>query len=111
MRILLTRQGTHGGAGTTHTAARAGVPQIVVPHIADQYYWGHRVHQLGIGPAPLRRRGLSARALCGAIAETAAGTRQQWTAYEMGAVLREIAERASERAVNVIVGAHAARNA
>ena len=26
----------HGGAGTTTTAARAGVPQVVIPHIADQ---------------------------------------------------------------------------
>jgi UDP:flavonoid glycosyltransferase YjiC (YdhE family) len=98
----------HGGAGTTHTAARAGVPQIVVPHIADQYYWGHRVHQLGIGPAPLRRSHLSAGVLRSAIVETAAGTRQQRTAYEMGAVLRDIAERASERAVDAVVGAHAA---
>ncbi|HEY6865833.1 MAG TPA: glycosyltransferase, partial [Candidatus Eisenbacteria bacterium] len=30
----------HGGAGTTASVARAGVPQIVVPHIADQFYWG-----------------------------------------------------------------------
>ena len=28
----------HGGAGTTTTAARAGLPQVVVPHIADQPY-------------------------------------------------------------------------
>lgn len=31
----------HGGAGTTATAARAGVPQLVVPHCGDQFYWGH----------------------------------------------------------------------
>jgi vancomycin aglycone glucosyltransferase len=39
----------HGGAGTTTTAARAGTPQVVVPHIYDQYYWANRVKQLGIG--------------------------------------------------------------
>jgi vancomycin aglycone glucosyltransferase len=39
----------HGGAGTTTVAARAGKPQVVVPHLYDQYYWSHRVHQLGIG--------------------------------------------------------------
>lgn len=33
----------HGGAGTTATSAASGVPQIVVPHVLDQYYWGHRV--------------------------------------------------------------------
>jgi vancomycin aglycone glucosyltransferase len=41
----------HGGAGTTATAARAGVPQVVVPQIADQPYWAGRVAALGIGVA------------------------------------------------------------
>jgi vancomycin aglycone glucosyltransferase len=41
----------HGGAGTTTTAARAGVPQVVVPQIADQPYWAGRVAALGIGAA------------------------------------------------------------
>jgi vancomycin aglycone glucosyltransferase len=41
----------HGGAGTTTTAARAGAPQVVVPHIADQPYWAARVADLGIGVA------------------------------------------------------------
>jgi vancomycin aglycone glucosyltransferase len=41
----------HGGAGTTTTATAAGVPQVVVPQIADQPYWGRRVSDLGIGAA------------------------------------------------------------
>jgi vancomycin aglycone glucosyltransferase len=41
----------HGGAGTTTTATRAGVPQVIVPQIADQPYWGRRVAELGIGAA------------------------------------------------------------
>ncbi|MET9010083.1 glycosyltransferase [Streptomyces olivaceoviridis] len=41
----------HGGAGTTTTAARAGVPQVVVPQAADQPYWAGRVAELGIGAA------------------------------------------------------------
>ena len=41
----------HGGAGTTHTAAVAGVPQAVVPQFADQNYWAGRVADLGIGTA------------------------------------------------------------
>jgi vancomycin aglycone glucosyltransferase len=43
----------HGGAGTTTAAARAGAPQVVLPHILDQYYWAHRVQQLGLGPRGL----------------------------------------------------------
>ncbi|MET9296448.1 glycosyltransferase [Streptomyces sp. NPDC003077] len=41
----------HGGAGTTTTATRAGVPQVVVPQAADQPYWAGRVAELGIGAA------------------------------------------------------------
>jgi vancomycin aglycone glucosyltransferase len=43
----------HGGAGTTTAAARAGIPQLVVPHILDQFYWAHRVEVLGLGPPSL----------------------------------------------------------
>lgn len=53
----------HGGAGTTATAARAGTPQVVVPHFGDQFYWANRVHKLGLGPRPLLRPILTARAL------------------------------------------------
>ncbi|SHF92332.1 glycosyltransferase [Streptoalloteichus hindustanus] len=41
----------HGGAGTTTTAARAGVPQVVVPQLVDQPFWADRVAELGIGVA------------------------------------------------------------
>ena len=41
----------HGGAGTTHTAARAGAPQVVVPQIGDQPQFAARVAELGIGAA------------------------------------------------------------
>jgi UDP:flavonoid glycosyltransferase YjiC (YdhE family) len=45
----------HGGAGTTHAAARAGVPQVIMPQLLDQHYWAHRVHRAGIGPRPVPR--------------------------------------------------------
>jgi UDP:flavonoid glycosyltransferase YjiC (YdhE family) len=43
----------HGGAGTTTAAAVAGIPQVLLPHILDQYYWAHRVKVLGLGPTAL----------------------------------------------------------
>jgi UDP:flavonoid glycosyltransferase YjiC (YdhE family) len=57
----------HGGAGTVYAAARAGVPQVVVPHILDQYYWGNRVHKLGLGPRPINRSRLTLRSLVSAV--------------------------------------------
>ncbi len=43
----------HGGAGTTAAVLRAGVPQIVLPHTADQPFWGRRAHALGVAAAPI----------------------------------------------------------
>jgi vancomycin aglycone glucosyltransferase len=59
----------HGGAGTTTTAARAGVPQVVVPHVFDQIYWGERVRALGLGPPAIPRMRLSVERLAGALRE------------------------------------------
>ncbi|MCA9884165.1 MAG: glycosyltransferase family 1 protein [Anaerolineae bacterium] len=39
----------HGGMGTTHHAIVHGVPQIVVPHAADQRIQGRRVAQAKLG--------------------------------------------------------------
>lgn len=43
----------HGGAGATAAGLRAGIPNIVIPHAADQPFWGSRVQALGAGPAPV----------------------------------------------------------
>lgn len=59
----------HGGTGTTATAARAGVPQIIIPHLLDQFYWAKRVYISGIGPKPIPRSRLNAKRLAKAIAE------------------------------------------
>jgi vancomycin aglycone glucosyltransferase len=53
----------HGGAGTTTVAAAAGAPQLVVPHLYDQYYWASRVRRLGIGVAGPSARRLTVPAL------------------------------------------------
>jgi len=45
----------HCGAGTTAAAARAGVPQIPVPHAFDQPWWSSRLGQLGVAGAALPR--------------------------------------------------------
>ncbi len=60
----------HGGAGTTTAAARAGIPQIIVPHIADQFYWGRRVESLGVAPPVIARRRFSAEGLAASLSAT-----------------------------------------
>ena len=40
----------HGGAGTTHSMVRAGVPSVFMPFIVDQPWWAMRLHKAGLGP-------------------------------------------------------------
>lgn len=83
----------HGGAGTTTTAARAGAPQIVIPHLLDQFYWGHRVETLGLGlQAPSRAR-LRADSLGALLREVLQNEMLAERARQVGAELREHARR------------------
>ena len=59
----------HGGAGTTSAGLCAGIPNIVVPHTADQPFWGSRVHAVGAGPKPIPVKKLSVENLMRAIAD------------------------------------------
>lgn len=39
----------HGGAGTTGASLRAGLPTIIKPWFGDQFFFGSRVEDLGVG--------------------------------------------------------------
>ena len=39
----------HGGAGTSASVLFAGKPQIIIPHIADQWFWGAEFKRLRVG--------------------------------------------------------------
>ena len=57
----------HGGAGTTAAALRAGKPSVVVPFFGDQPFWGKRVHDLGVGSAPIPQKRLEVDELVSAL--------------------------------------------
>ena len=57
----------HGGAGTTSAGLRAGIPNIVIPFIADQPFWGRRVQAIGAGPQPIPAKEISTQKLIQAI--------------------------------------------
>jgi sterol 3beta-glucosyltransferase len=59
----------HGGFGATAAGLRAGIPALVVPHIADQFCWAKIVHELGVGPQPIRRARLSTDGLARSLDE------------------------------------------
>lgn len=57
----------HGGAGTTAAGLRAGRPMLICPFIADQPFWGKRIHALGVGPQPVPQKKLSVKKLANAL--------------------------------------------
>ncbi|KAL2334925.1 hypothetical protein Fmac_016138 [Flemingia macrophylla] len=57
----------HGGAGTTATGLKAGCPTTIVPFFGDQFFWGDRIYQKGLGPAPIPISQLSLESLSNAI--------------------------------------------
>jgi sterol 3beta-glucosyltransferase len=59
----------HGSWITTHLAAQAGIPQLVLPQASDQYLWGDRVMKAGLGPKWVDMNRLDARKLAQAISQ------------------------------------------
>lgn len=90
----------HGGAGTTAAGLRAGVPSIVIPFFGDQPFWGQRVADLGVGPAPIPRPKLTAERLAQAIQQAVSNQAMRQRAAELGAAIR--AEDGVARAVAVV---------
>jgi UDP:flavonoid glycosyltransferase YjiC (YdhE family) len=90
----------HGGFGTTSAGLRAGIPMLVIPHLADQFYWGQRVYELGIGPPPIRRPGLDSDGLTAALRQLVDNEALRTTASQLGEQIR--AENGVENAVRLI---------
>ena len=90
----------HGGAGTIATAARAGVPQIVLPQAADQFLWRSQVVRLGLGPrAPMLRLASAAslaRAITAALSEPAYRQRAEDMAARLQAAPDGVATTVAE---------------
>jgi sterol 3beta-glucosyltransferase len=58
----------HGGAGTTHSAARAGVPSVPLPIGTDQFFWASRLAAAGVAPKYMRGTKIDDRSLAKMIA-------------------------------------------
>ncbi|MCA9922892.1 MAG: glycosyltransferase family 1 protein [Anaerolineales bacterium] len=78
----------HGGAGTTAAGLRAGVPNIVVPYFADQYFWGKRVHRLGVGPKPIARQRLNEDRLTAVLQQATQSATMKQQAADIGRRIR-----------------------
>jgi UDP:flavonoid glycosyltransferase YjiC (YdhE family) len=77
----------HGGAGSTAASLRAGKPTVICPFFGDQPFWGRRVQALGVGPAPIEQKNLTAETLAEAIARAAGDTAMAGNARSLGAAI------------------------
>ncbi|WP_312856646.1 glycosyltransferase [Phytoactinopolyspora halotolerans] len=59
----------HGGVGTVSAALRAGIPQVVMPFIEDQFFYARRLHDLGVAPDPLPQHALTPQKLAKVVRE------------------------------------------
>ncbi len=75
----------HGGFGTTASGFRAGIPSLVIPHIIDQFIWGQKVAELGVGPQPISRAKLKPQGMADALI--------QMKSQEMRAKAKTLGER------------------
>jgi UDP:flavonoid glycosyltransferase YjiC (YdhE family) len=90
----------HGGFGTTSAGFRGGIPALVIPHIADQFYWGQRVYELGVGPESIRRGRLDSMGLVAALDELVSNEKLRQAATSLGEKIRE--EKGVDMAVDLI---------
>ena len=90
----------HGGAGTTAAGLRAGVPSVVIPFFGDQPFWGQRIAELGVGPAPIPRRKLTVERLAQAIQKAVTDQAMRQRAANLGSKIQ--AEDGIARAVAVV---------
>lgn len=90
----------HGGFGTTAAGLRAGIPAIVIPHIIDQFIWGGRIFELGVGPKPIDRSKLTVQNLAEALRQVTGDAEMRSKAADLGENIR--AENGLQIAVDLI---------
>jgi len=90
----------HGGSGTTGFGLRAGVPTVIVPFVFDQFYWGKRLSDLGLGPQSLPLRKLTVNRLSETLDMALTDEKIRMHAADMSEKIRE--EDGVKAAVEVI---------
>lgn len=78
----------HGGTGTMAAAARAGIPQIAFPFMADQFENSKQIVKLGLGPKACDFKKISADILISSINECVTNKRYRENALEISTKLQ-----------------------
>lgn len=78
----------HGGAGTSHTAVRGGVPSVVVPFIPEQAMWANVLRKAGVAGKPVPFWKAKPEALAARMREVVAADGWPRRAQELSARLK-----------------------
>ncbi len=92
----------HGGAGTVYTAAWAGVPQVLIPHMLDHYYQGALLYKKHLIPKAVSRSKLTSKKLAAAIKEAISNKEIINNCAWIGRELRQIDREGIKKAVETI---------
>ena len=79
----------HGGSGTTGFGFWAGIPNILTPFLFDQYFWGQRIQALGVGPAAIPQKALTAEKLAAAMTTAVSNQPMRQKAAVLGEKIRQ----------------------
>ena len=90
----------HGGSGTTSFGLRAGIPSCAIPFVFDQFFWGKRIAELGVGPSSIPYKALSVERLKGVILAGTGDSLMRQRAFELGRKIQ--GENGIENAVHLI---------
>ncbi len=90
----------HGGSGTTAYALRSGVPSCIIPFVFDQFYWGKRSAELGVGPQSFPFQRMTVQKLHQAIEAGVHTPAFQQRAADLGKKIRS--ENGIRAAINLI---------
>lgn len=89
----------HGGAGTTGASLRSGVPTIVKPFFGDQFFFGTRVEDLGVG---ICMKKLNVSVFSRALWEATHSERMIVKARDLGAQIRSVSSASTPWALHVL---------
>ncbi|KAL8810162.1 MAG: hypothetical protein Q9200_002792 [Gallowayella weberi] len=84
----------HGGAGTTGASLRAGLPTIVKPFFGDQFFFGSRIEDLGVG---IYMKKLNVSVFSRALWEATHSERMIIKAKVLGEQIRKVRNRRQQR--------------
>ncbi len=95
----------HGGAGTTALGLLHGRPTLVLPAIADQFFWGHRLNEIGAGPEPLALKKLTRNELAARLRLLVTDPAFGWTTTVLAeAISQEDGPANAAQAIETMIG-------